>query len=73
MVTQLTEQQVAIFNKVLSRGFDQGISSMVRCLRAVSKRSETTSEPEPTLIELAAIIEKALAKKHAQRALNEQK
>jgi hypothetical protein len=63
VVTQLTERQVAIFNKVLSRGFDQGISSMVKCLRAVSKRSETTGEPEPTLIELAAIIEKALAKK----------
>lgn len=72
MVTQLTKQQVAVFNKVLSKGFDQGVDSMVRCLRAVSKRSETTGEPEPSLIELAAIIEKALAKKHAQKALNEQ-
>jgi hypothetical protein len=73
VVTQLTERQAAILNKVLSKGFDRGVGSMVRCLRAVSKRSEITGEPEPTLIELAAIIEKALAKKHAQKALNEQK
>lgn len=73
MVTQFTKQQVAVFNKVLSKGFDQGVGSMVRCLKAVSKRSETTGEPEPSLIELAAIIEKALAKKHAQKALDEQK
>ena len=73
MVTQLTKQQVAIFDKVLSKGFDRGVGSMVRCLRAVSKRSDITGEPEPTLIELAAIIEKALAKKHARKAPNEQK
>ena len=66
-MTQLTERQVAIFNKVLSRGFDQGISSMVKCLRAVSKRSEATGEPEPTLIELAAIIERVLVNKNTRK------
>jgi prophage maintenance system killer protein len=73
MVTQLTKQQLAILDEVLPEGFDQGVSSMVECLRALSKGSETTGEPEPTLVELAAIIEKALAKKHAQKAPNEQK
>ena len=70
MVTPLTEQQKAILNKVLARGFDQGVVSMVRCMRAVVKRSETTGEPEPSLTELALIIETSLhKKKQAQEAL----
>jgi len=69
MVTQLTKQQIAVFDKVLSKGFDQGVNSMVKCLRAVSKRSETTGEPEPSLIELAATIERALLEKNTRSGL----
>lgn len=60
---ELTESQKELFNKILTNGFNQGVVSMVRCMRSVAAEAKKANRPEPTLTELAKIIETKLAEK----------
>lgn len=70
---ELTADQKELFNKFIARGFDQGIVSMVRCMRTVAAQSKQANKREPSLLELAAAIERGLQRKHAKKKENEQK
>lgn len=60
---ELTESQKELFNKILTSGFNQGVVSMVRCMRSVAAQARKDNKPEPTLTELAKIIETKLTEK----------
>jgi predicted Ser/Thr protein kinase len=61
---ELTQSQKELFNKILAKGFSQGVVSMVRCMRSVAAQAKRDDRPEPTLTELAKIIETKLAEKN---------
>jgi hypothetical protein len=60
---ELTTSQKELFNKILAKGFSQGVVSMVRCMRSVAAQAKRANRPEPTLAELAGIIETKLAER----------
>ena len=60
---ELTATQKELLNKILTKGFNQGVVSMVRCMRSVAAEAKKANRPEPTLAQLAEIIETKLAKK----------
>lgn len=62
-VPELTTSQKELFNKILEKGFNRGVVSMVRCMRSVAAQAKQANRPEPTLAELAGIIETKLAEK----------
>lgn len=60
---ELAESQKKLFDKILINGFNRGVVSMVRCMRSVAAQAKKADRPEPTLTELAKIIETKLAEK----------
>lgn len=68
MVTNTIDPKTkAVLNKIHQAGFDKGVISMANCLRHVSVNCQSSSKKEPTLMEMARMIEDAMARRNKSK------